>query len=394
VPHPDGDAELFGVACPTIFSCEAVGVTDLGPLAAAWNGSQWSRIDAAHATMTPTNRLAAIACPTATTCVSVGSLDSQTLNTRGAVERWDGHTWTPDPAGAVAGQLRSVACATATHCMAVGQSYVDNDTLLMSEEWDGSHWTEHPMQMLAHNDYGLNINGVSCVAATDCTAVGNWTPPVPHDVVHTFVEHWNGASWSVVPTSQPMDGSPWSFAAVDCTSANTCTAVGMANGSMLVEQWNGQHWTRVPTPAKPADANLAELRSVWCVTGTQCVAVGEENLQGITASRTLVAGGTSASWSVQPTLSTHALDRRLMSIACRAVNDCTAVGLESNSTGRDIPLAQHWDGHAWTDESPPIPPPHSIDFNAVAVAGGQYVAVGSMAPEPFAAGYSFIATHG
>jgi hypothetical protein len=396
VPHPGGDSELFGVACPAAAAaaCEAVGVTDLGPLATDWDGSHWSPVDTASATITPPNRLNAISCPSATSCISVGSLDSQTLYTRGAVERWNGHAWSADAGGTVAGQLRAVSCATPTTCMAVGQSYVDNDTVLMSEQWNGTHWTAHPMQTLAHNDYGLNINGVSCVAGNDCTAVGNWTPPAPHDSVHTLVEHWDGFGWSVEPTTHPADSSAWTFSAIDCVDPTHCTAVGMANGSILVERWDGRHWNLVTTPAKPADANLDELRSVWCVSATQCVAAGDENLQGVSSSRTLIAASSGGAWSVQSTPGFAAFNRRLLSVACRAATDCMAVGSQSNATNREIPVAQHWDGHTWTDESPPIPAPHSIGFNAVGVLAGRYVAVGLSAAVPFGDQYSFIATHG
>jgi len=40
------------------------------------------------------------------------------------------------------------------------------------------------------------LNGISCVNDSNCNAVGSYLTPA----FVRLVEHWNGSSWSIVPT--------------------------------------------------------------------------------------------------------------------------------------------------------------------------------------------------
>jgi hypothetical protein len=78
---------------------------------------------------------------------------------------------------------------------------------------------------------GDELDAVSCVSATDCTAIGD-----DQNTGSSVKEQWDGAAWSIVPS--PTGGDGW--AGVSCVSVSDCTAVG--------EQWNGTVWSITPFP--------------------------------------------------------------------------------------------------------------------------------------------------
>ena len=101
---------------------------------------------------------------------------------------------------------------------------------------------------------GNILGGVSCVSAGACTAVGGYTSSSGGG--RALVESWNGATWSAVPSP---DGGAFGdgLDGVSCVSAAVCTAVGgyAAKGGTdrtLIESWNGAHWSVVPSPSRGA----------------------------------------------------------------------------------------------------------------------------------------------
>ena len=65
--------------------------------------------------------------------------------------------------------------------------------------------------------------------------------------------HWNGSTWTQVPSPSPGRQSPHSVAAASADSAWAVGDNGSATGSRtLILQWNGNAWTTVPNPS-PAD---------------------------------------------------------------------------------------------------------------------------------------------
>ena len=163
----------------------------------------------------------------------------------------------PNPRGAQA-NLTAVSCASTTSCFAVG----DSDAGLLAERWNGKSWSivpvpgPSPRSSVPAASIGIGsspgLNGVTCVSATNCYAVGDGLTGV-------LVEHWNGKSWSIVSAPNPKGGFSAELSGVSCASPTHCAAVGDyatdANGlnaKQLVEQWNGSRWSIVASPALPA----------------------------------------------------------------------------------------------------------------------------------------------
>jgi hypothetical protein len=69
-----------------------------------------------------------------------------------------------------------------------------------------------------------------------------------------LVLHWNGTTWSTVPTPTPSGSTPnWAFTSVAASSASDAWAVGVQSAGTkihdsLFEHWNGTAWSVVTGP--------------------------------------------------------------------------------------------------------------------------------------------------
>jgi hypothetical protein len=370
-PFPQGgqSAYAFGVTCNASGHCDAVGQGVFGPLAAQWNGTKWSSVAAEGVPTTASSTLASVSCPSSASCVAVGTLTTQGY---GLVERYDGHAWTMDTGGAMAGELQSVSCATATSCMAVGVRYANNDASFMSEQWNGSRWTQRPIPTPAHSVYGAGLASVSCSTASDCMAVGSYSPPPrANNVPTTVAEHWNGSTWSIVAMPTAPNAN---LSAVSCAAPHACAAVGDRDDAPLVELWNGVHWTIATTPGLIGLHD--DLLGVSCADANHCEAVGNAYRTSNDATAlALVGNGTQ--WTVQPTSTTEARFRTVTALACRETNDCTAVGHDTTDTmGDEQPFTAHWDGTKWSLTAVLKGAAPILELNGIATAPSRDVAVG------------------
>jgi hypothetical protein len=157
-----------------------------------------------------------------------------------------------------------VSCPATNLCVAVGGS--------LAEQWNGTAWT---IQTTATPSGGV-LAGVSCAAATACTAVGSYVNA--SGVRVTLAERWNGAVWTAQTTPNQAAATSSTLSAISCAAANACTAVGSyinaAGRQMtLAESWNGTTWTIQITPSPGPTYSV--LSGVSCPTATACTAVGD-----------------------------------------------------------------------------------------------------------------------
>jgi hypothetical protein len=269
-PGLGNSAQLTGVSCPSATFCVAVGQGLSGlAVAESWNGSTWSVMR----TPAITGGFSAVSCSSATSCIAVGDRENTHQVARTLAESWNGSTWsvstTQNPSGPW-NDLYAVSCSSATSCLAVGTSIAQaggNQTL--AESWNGATWSLTPTPAMTSSYYILD--GVSCVSADACLAVG--TRRNVYGTTHSLAESWNGAQWSEVRTRHigVSDG----FGAVSCVSASRCTAVSSYATRTavipLAESWNGTAWTQIPAQ-QPSSYSI--FNGVSCVSATDCVAAG------------------------------------------------------------------------------------------------------------------------
>jgi hypothetical protein len=177
--------------------------------------------------------------------------------------------------------------------------------------------------------------------------------------VVTLAERWIGTAWSVQETPNPTGTKESYLNAVSCTSATVCEAVGFYHNSSgtvvtLGETWNGTAWSVQETP-NPTGAKESTLFGVSCTSSTACTAVGYYvNSSGSVV--TLAERWNGTAWSVQETPNpSGAKESRTYGVSCASAMACTAVGYYVNSSGTILPLAEAWNGTAWSVQEPPGP---------------------------------------
>src|SRR5436305_1300634 len=83
------------------------------------------------------------------------------------------------------------------------------------------------------------------VASNDVWAVGN---QASGNSSTALIEHWNGASWSVI--AGPNVGRGASLSAIVAISSNDAWAAGSNSSSgVLIERWDGVSWSVVSSAA-------------------------------------------------------------------------------------------------------------------------------------------------
>jgi hypothetical protein len=181
------------------------------------------------------------------------------------IERWNGSTWSLVTAAATSGTptnlLNSVSCTTASFCLAID---IEGG---LAERWNGTSWIQTASPDVVGNGFGLAE--VSCVSNTLCFAVGQGTV----DPNGAAALRWNGNTWSRTPTA--IIPNPGRFIGIKCLNGTHCYAVGSDSaGATLIEHWDGTSWTLMPSPNPTGSVN-SQLFDVACPTATTCHAVGE-----------------------------------------------------------------------------------------------------------------------
>jgi len=92
---------------------------------------------------------------------------------------------------------------------AVGSTNNGGNTLIL--HWDGTSWSVVPSPNIP--DWTNQLQSVTTVAADDVWAVGvatfTWYISDGDEITssQTIIQHWNGSAWSIVPSPNPGDAN-------------------------------------------------------------------------------------------------------------------------------------------------------------------------------------------
>jgi hypothetical protein len=292
-------------------------------------------------------------------------------------ERWDGHSWSlvpvPTPVNAVQVNPREVACASTTDCLLVGTA-----NTALAEHWNGARWQIVPVP--EGGGRGTVMSAVACSSVTNCIAVGIGSGPTRRQIVASW--RWDGTRWQLLATPTPAAAAyNTELSAVACTSATNCYAVGQYAGQQptdihtLVEHWDGRAWTIQPSATPPA--TVLWVYGLTCAAPTQCIVVGTTTPKdGNSTPLAEILNGTT--WTITPVSAPAGPTVAFNNVACATATTCTAVGYVQALTS-DNTLIEHWNGHAWSQVTSPIPPGGNGGLlNAIACSGPTHpcVAIG------------------
>jgi hypothetical protein len=357
---------MYAVDCSGGASCLALGRDSANRLVSeTWDGAAWTEQLLPTPTGSAGNYLTALSC-FAGVCIATGeySPSSASGNSRVLAERWDGSAWTiqtlPDSPSQGAGpgfesSLLDVSCSAQDVCMAIGQWITFGTTSSTVEEraltWDGQHWATSIVPVAGLNNVGLG--GLTCLSGSSCLAVGSGDASSGN--TRPLVLHWNGSGWTDQAVTNPLSIAQTILHAVTCDpSGTTCEAVGVSfsrTGSEFptAESWDGTHWSLQHVPV-PGGSTLASLDGISCPSTTSCFAVGTLRITSPQVDQPLVEHWDGTSWQrqVAPTRSTGGTDQ-LASVSCPRAGACFAVGtIVPAGTTTLAPLAESYDGTAWT----------------------------------------------
>ena len=175
------DNGLFGVSCPAPGSCVAVGdegySTAQRPLVESFRGGAW-KVTASPGTpgAFPVGFLNSVSCIPMTFCVAAGwASDPNGITDRTLIETSRGGSWKVSRSPnltTLSNDLRGISCSSATACVAVGDYGVSSSQKTLIEALKGVSWTVANSPS-APSPFTVDfLNGVSCISATHCAAVG------------------------------------------------------------------------------------------------------------------------------------------------------------------------------------------------------------------------------
>lgn len=306
-----------------------------------WNGTSWTKVTAPHPGLG--SKLFAVSAISPSDAWAVGHVPGSQFDTGTAwILHWNGTGWTqltsPMPKGAVDVDLSGVTAISASDVWAVGSSYNSKDDFKpVALHWNGATWTIVPTPQL----FLGSLNAVTAVSASDVWAVGSYGAKAEK----TLALHWNGTTWSQVAT--PATGSLADLDGVSADSGSDAWADGWYGqpAKDLLLHWNGTSWTRVTAP-NPGHDN--ELYAVSALSPDDAWAVGSYDNSAITQVYTLALHWNGTSWAKTSTPNPGTASG-LVGVTGVSANDVLAAGSVSpNSSGSpSTTLLLRWNGTRW-----------------------------------------------
>jgi hypothetical protein len=289
--------------------------------------------------------------PTEAWAVGTRQINDPGPDFRTLAEHWNGTSWSvaTTPNGGTLARLNAVAEIATDDVWAVGVDYNQSAQAYQTlvEHFDGTSWTIVPSPN-GGTRYD-ELRALAMVSPSNIWAVGMTQTSGSTIRNLTMIQHFDGTSWTIVPSpNRPNETDAW-LLGVTATSANDVWAAGFDHVGTLAEHWNGTSWTIVASPNPVAGTNL--FNAVTAIGPDDVWAVGESIVPG-DPSRTLAEHWDGAAWTAVPTPNQGPLNNEFFGVSALSSIDVWAVGYrakplpEGGFVNRTV--TQHWDGTAWT----------------------------------------------
>jgi hypothetical protein len=272
------------------------------------------------------------------------------------------------------GQLFGVAATSARNAWAVGQAVSSGKTIVL--HWNGTSWTRVPSPTPAG---ATGLYAVAATSARNAWAVGGSSAPPGK----TEILHWNGTAWTTVPSPTPKGGG--ALFGVTAVSARNAWAVGCAGNCFqgfggiktLILHWNGTAWTRVPSPSPGMGSALSSVtavsaRSAWAVGCTAFCFLHAISPQ------TVILHWNGTAWMREPSPASARVGA-LNGVAATSASNVWAVGCTGHCFGpmaTTTTMIVHWNGTAWRAVASPNPASNSVLTAVAATSASDAWAVG------------------
>jgi hypothetical protein len=230
-----------------------------GQVIEQWNGAKWSLFPGPKFGKKDQADVFAMTASSANDVWAIGSLMNRGTGLVSPLfEHWNGTSWTATTVESNNEFLFGASADAANDAWAVGFGGL-NDIQTSAMHWDGTNW-----KSVATPNVGEGANKLSAVLAlapNDVWAVGFSTPVAPpkQAATLTLIEHFDGTSWTVVPSPNvgPKSANQSNrLLGLTANSANDIWAFGSyfppdgsAHQMTLLLHWDGTSWTIAPSPS-------------------------------------------------------------------------------------------------------------------------------------------------
>jgi hypothetical protein len=262
---------------------------------------------------------------------------------------FNGTTWEAVAKVAGGGTLADVSALGANDVWTAGTL----NSAPLAEHWNGTTWTQVPTASLKGNSG--SFNSILALSAADVWGGGQL---VTETEILPLFEHWNGKAWTVVPGAH-VAGFIQKLAG---TGADDVWAVGYTTGNVgkpLIEHFDGTQWQQVTAPFPGIGGQLygvvaLSTTNAWAVGQSTLAAVGNKQQFLESPVQTLIEHWNGQSWQVvpSPNIGTPSVFQRnvLYGVAALSATDIWTAGQFQlpDGSGSQLTLALHWDGAAWS----------------------------------------------
>jgi hypothetical protein len=231
-----------------------------GQIIERWNGKQWNVFPGPAFNTGDQPSIFAMTSTSAKDIWAIGSLLSDSGQLLSYLfEHWDGKKWTATSIISNDAFLFGASADATNDVWAVGFNGPENDdSKTLALHYDGASWTQPITPSVGS---GANqLNGVVALAPNDVWAAGFSTPSAPptQAATLTLIEHFDGATWSVVPSPNVGPDSIYQSNRLFGLAANSATDIyafgsyfasdGSGHQMTLLLHWDGVSWQIIPSP--------------------------------------------------------------------------------------------------------------------------------------------------
>ena len=317
---------------------------------------------------------------------AVGITDDTSAAEPWFVEHWTGDGWSNVNVAPVQGAsiwIDAVSDVSSADVWGVGASSTDGTNRQpLIEHWNGETW-----QVVPQPGTQGGLDAVAAGGPDNVWAVGEYgvaaTTGSPYGSYDSVAEHWDGTSWSLLPT---IDGV--AFKGVAARPGGGMWAVGFVedptqgNGHAVIYRWDGASWTLDASPEAATTASY--LNGIAMTTDGQAWAVGSHTTSSPQNEVSLIEHWDGSSWNEipapvipDPSGTSPSPSDGLEAVSAINSSDVWASGgFVPPGQGGGHVLVEHWDGNVWSivnaaqPVDQPTPAPQSSLFAVAATNDG------------------------
>lgn len=235
VPFPCSTGQLLGVGGLSGSDVWAVGTCDNRTLVLHWDGSTWQRMPSPHPGWHSLSQLASVSAISSSSVWAFGNYATAQKKghrrtgyagaRRTLALHWNGATWkqiTSPNVTTGSNRLYASAAAGRGDLWAAGGYGNGGSGRLLAEHWNGRAWHVFPVNTGLPIAKTQGLTSLAAAASDDLWAAG-FRQDGQNLCYSGLVAHWNGSTWSAVPT---LNANTDQFAGIAAASPTAVWAVG------------------------------------------------------------------------------------------------------------------------------------------------------------------------